>query len=78
MKFVRTVLELDIYGEKHTLRFPTMAEFSHFADEAEKEGTNEVQLTYRLLEKLGLPQTVCEGLEPSHLTQIVDSLAPKK
>ena len=94
MKFVRTVLELDIYGEQYKLRFPTMAEFSHFADEADKaakiakriekgekgleEGTNEVQLTYRLLAKLGLPQSVCEGLEPRHLTEIVDSLAPKK
>jgi|TARA_R110000851_G_scaffold298994_9_gene454823 hypothetical protein len=78
MKFVRTVLELDIYGEKHALRFPTMAEFTNFAEEATKEGTNEVQLTYRLLEKLGLPQKVCEGLEPNHLSQIVDSLAPKK
>ena len=78
MKFIRTELELDIYGEIHKLRFPTMAEFSHFATEAEKDGANEVELTYRLLAKLGLPQATCEGLEPKHLQQRVESLAPKK
>lgn len=78
MKFVRTVLELDIYGDKHSLRFPTMREFSKFADLASKDSTNEVQLTYDLLKALGLPSEVSENLEPNHLQQIVESLAPKK
>ncbi len=78
MKFVRTELDLEVYGNNYKLRFPTMIEFSHFAEESEKEDSNEVQLTYRLLEKLGLPKSVSEGLEPQHLQQIIEAISPKK
>lgn len=75
LKFEKKVLDLEVYGEKYLIKFPTIKQQNEYVkkyDEAKHESKNEVLKDY--LADLGLPQSVFDELYPEDAMQIVESL----
>ncbi len=77
MKLVRTVLEVDVYGEKITLRRPNYKEAQAYRDSLKKIGeeSDATDLVMEFLETLGMPKEVFLRLELAHVNQIMEVIA---
>lgn len=72
MKFVETVIELNVYGSEFKVRFPNMGELSAFESEASKKNVNEIELLLNFLDTLGLPKETSKKMEPDHVRQVME------
>ncbi|MCA9381738.1 hypothetical protein KC678_05710 [Candidatus Dojkabacteria bacterium] len=84
MKFEKEIIELDLYGEKHELRFPTMEELNERdvivrqIINGELENVSDYDYTKDLLEKLGLPEEAFKKMRKAHLEELVRVLLDEK
>jgi len=76
MKFERSVLSVNIYGESKEIRFPTLLETKSFTKAQEKG--DEIESLVLFLESLGLERKVSESMEVPHLTKIIEALSSEK
>lgn len=72
MKFVKTEIKLDVYGQEATVRFPTMGELSALDTDQRKDGVDEVELLISFLDKLGLKRELSSTMEPDHIKQVME------
>lgn len=84
MKFEEEIIDLDLYGVKYEVRFPTM-EMLNERDQIIKkilDGTSEeisdYEYTLDLLEKLGLPKEASKKMRKKHLEELVIYLLDEK
>lgn len=78
MKFQKSELKIDIYGQEVTLSFPTIMQLKELDKKATKKGADEIGESISFLEKLGLPKHIAEELEPQHFKDIIEALTVKK
>lgn len=85
MKFERTKLEFDIYGEKYTLTKPLKRQMDEYAiaykkAEDEKDVKLQTKLLDDLLNDIGLPKKVADEMESQHLNALIAEVlsSPKK
>ncbi len=80
MKLQRTVIELDLYGEKLTQRKPTFAEASEYRKQllSLSESEDASGLMANLLESLGLPKDKFQSLEFDHVNEIMQAVVYSK
>lgn len=85
MKFERTILEFDIYGEKYTLTKPLKRQMDEYAiaykkAEDEKDVKLQTKLLDDLLNDIGLPKKVADEMESQHLNALIAEVlsSPKK
>ena len=80
LKFSRRKIDLELYGEKFSVNFPTAQEINQYAKDYEnvsKEAGAEFDLSLVLLEKLGLPKEKAQSMEIGHIEQLLDMLLKK-
>lgn len=83
LELKRRVLDLDLYGEKYELRFPTQGQVDSHAKKAldyidGKSKKSENQLVREFLEEMGLPQKICKETEQEHVLEIFNTLTAAK
>lgn len=80
MKLQRTVIELELYGEKFTLRKPTFKEASEYKDKLLKLDPNDdaTEIMKGMLELLGLPKAKFDELELDHVNELMQVLLYSK
>ena len=80
MKLVKSILELEVYGEKVELRKPTFKEAQSYRDELIKlgESGDATEVMVNFLEKLGLKKEIFDSLELAHVNQIMDLVTGSK
>lgn len=79
LKIVRKEIELDIYGEKHRLKYPSAKRMIQFSMDADKivngsSEKNEYELASDLLQDCGLKNSVIESLYYEDLITIINAL----
>ena len=79
MELKRRELKLKLYGEDYVLSYPTVKMAQEFGKKLKEKGEEEsMQLAFELLDKLGLPISVCEEMEIDHVMQVIDQIMPSK
>ena len=79
LKFERTEVALNAYGEEFKLKRPTVSEQEEYGKKIEKcEEENKAEMLLDLLAKCGLPKNVSSEMESDHLMQVVEALMPTK
>lgn len=74
LEFKKRVLEIDLYGEPVSIDFPTVGQYRKYQTKLLKENASETDVMIEILKELGMTQEQIDGLEPSHLKQVIDSL----
>jgi len=77
LKFKKSVQEIDLYGEKFEVRFPTVGELDSFSEQMLKS-TSEFKTLAGFLAALGLPEDKAESMELGHLKELIDILSTQK
>ncbi len=80
MKLVKTVIELEVYGQTVSLKKPTYREAQEYRDALKKLSDNEDagSVMIEFLSKMGLPKEVFEQLELGHVNEIMEALTDTK
>jgi len=83
LKFEKSLMDLDVYGAKHQLRFPASIEIESYtkksiAFQEEQLGESEIEICFEFLENMGLPREDSQKLELDHLTEVIKVLLTKK
>lgn len=79
LKIVKREIELDIYGDKYRLRYPSAKRMIEFGTEADKivagsSDKNEFELAAELLKDCGLKDSIIENLYYDDLVTIINAL----
>jgi hypothetical protein len=79
----KRVINLDLYGEKHEVTFPTARQLDRYLKKVQKLADGEskqsdFELTQELLCELGLPKKSSEQMELAHLTELTSVLLDQK
>lgn len=80
MEFVRSEVEIKVYGEALKMRLPTYKETIQYRIDIKECGEDEEKQTHCLfsfLGKLGMPESVCDKLEIHHMSQVIDLILKK-
>jgi len=80
MKLVKTIIDLDVYGEKVELKKPTYKEAQDYRDELLKLKDNEsaTEVMKQFLFKMGLPLNTFDQLEIAHVSELMEALTDSK
>lgn len=78
MEFKRTELKLNVYGKDYTVKFPSIGELSHYEKQLKNDTGNEIEHVLNLLDSLGLPRNIANGMEMHHLMAVVEKFTEKK
>ncbi len=81
MEFVKSEVTVTAYGETVKLRLPTYKEVIKFRsddDACEGDEIKKTDLLFSLLASLGLPESIGNQLELSHMSQLIDELLKKR
>jgi hypothetical protein len=83
LKYQRRILNLDLYGEKYEVKFPTSRQLDEYLKKVDKlikgeSKKSDFDLTQELLEKLGLPKKATVDMELEHLNDITKVLLDQK
>ncbi len=81
--YKKRVLDLDLYGEKIELQFPTGRNLSDYLEKLKQMNSGELEtsdyeLTKELLASLGLPEKNAEQMELEHLNDLAQILLGQK
>ena len=76
MELKRKVLNLKFDGGEYKITFPTVKQLRELSQK--KDGENDLDMTLRFLDVLGLPTIVSETMEADHIKEIVDHLTAQK
>ncbi len=76
MKFERSELNIDLYGEQIKIRFPNVKEVDLFSKKLVE--SNEIDATLDFLDGLGLKKELSLNMEADHLKQIIEALTQGK
>lgn len=79
LKIVKREIELDIYGDKHRLKYPSAKRMIKFGIEADKivkgeSDQDEFELAASLLKDCGLKQKVIDELYYDDLVTVINAL----
>lgn len=85
LKFERKKIDLDLYGEKFVLRYPTVKDRQDYqrsiedlnADDKKHQQDLEEKL-YEFLDTLGLPSAKAKEMYDADLVELVNHLMPSK
>jgi len=77
LKFKKSVQEIDLYGEKFEVRFPTVGELDSFGESMTKSD-NEFKTLSGFLSALGLPEDKAKSMELGHLKDLIEVLSTQK
>jgi len=81
--YKKRILDLDIYGDKYEIKFPTGRMLSDYLQKLKQLQNGEIEssdydLTKELLSKLGLPEQAAEEMELEHLNDLSKILLGQK
>jgi len=74
LNFKKKQLNLDLYGEKVALTFPTVREFQSY-ESAIREGNDDFKVMVSFLCSLGMTEDQINNCYPDDLKSIVDALS---
>jgi len=75
IEFKRKEFAFKLDGEEYRVKNPSVRDIQAFQKESEgKKESEGLELTVGFLAGLGLPEEVSYGMEPGHLTQVVNSI----
>ena len=74
LKFEKKVLELELYGTKVNLKFPTSDEYMEFSKQMGDVKADPIVVTYDYLEKMGMDKGLIGQLHPEHLGELMGVL----
>jgi hypothetical protein len=80
MEFVKSEVEVKVYGETYKMRLPTYKETINYRVQISACGDDESKQTdclFDFLSKLGLPEAASDNLEIHHMSQLIDMLLKK-
>lgn len=78
MKLVKTIFELDAYGEKYNLTEPSVKTVQQFQLRMKDENADDIEIMLDFLKDCGLPREVSSEMPASHVAQVMERLVPKK
>jgi hypothetical protein len=78
LELKKSVLEVKVDGQVYQIKFPTIKKIKSFQESLKSQGEPDIGVTLDFLESLGLPKSVSEELEPSHLAAIIDTISGTK
>lgn len=76
MELKRKELKLKFDGQDFVIKFPTVKQIKELSKK--QEGEDDLDMTLRFLDALGLSKDVAETMEPDHIKEIVDHLTAQK
>lgn len=83
LEYKRRQIELDLYGEKFLVKFPTPVQLDSFIEETKKiqlgeSNAKEIDLMFEMLEQLGLPRSKAKEMEMGHINDLTNVLLEVK
>ncbi len=83
LSYKRRVINLDLYGDKIEVSFPTKKQLSDYLNSLrdildKKTDKTEEELSYDFLNSLGLPKDKAIGMEAAHINELGEILLDQK
>lgn len=80
MKLVKTIIDLEVYGQKVELKKPTFKEAQEYRDQLLKltDSESSVEVMKMFLNKMGLPLETFDELEIAHVSELMEALMDSK
>lgn len=78
MKLEKTIIEVEVYGQKFELKKPNFKQSQAYREELLKADSDVAKCMKDYLEILGMPAGLFEELEVDHITQIMDLVSSVK
>lgn len=80
LKFERSKVSVEIYGEKLELRKPTFGESVELSKKIKENGgeENSTEIIMQFLESLGLPKQLLQSMEAEHVVTLLEHISGKK
>lgn len=78
MKLIKTVAEIDVYGEKVKLTLPSVSMWEEYQEKMIKGEVSEFRATQDFLVKCGMSEELVKEIELPHFRELVDFLSGVK
>lgn len=76
MEIKKRVLALKFDGNDYSVKYPSVKQLKELS--VKREGETDLDMTFRFLSELGLPQEVAEEMESEHINEIISVLTSQK
>ena len=80
LELKRKTIAINLYGEKHSLKYPSLAEMEAYDDDIVGKKPNEVvKCAVKFLANLGMPEDVVKGMDYDDFIAVMAHIrTPKK
>lgn len=80
MKLVKTIIDLEVYGQNVQLKKPTFNEAQEYREQLLKLGESDsaAEVMKAFLNKMGLPLEIFDQLEIAHVSELMEALTDSK